>query len=403
MNFLISIFLFVQLITPYETRVFTSDDGNFLIYARYFHGNLINVDSIVSVADYLRSGLMLRNKQLLQSELQRDMAKKGGYANKGLFGTFEIPLPKGKFSEFMGETGKLDVGGHVKITLGGSETFLSNLPGQTRPSLLPELEMKQEMAINLDGQVGDRMRVFIDHNSERIQETKNKITVTYTGREDEIIQEIEGGDTQLSIPPTTYTGDIPSHRGLFGLKSTAKFGPLDLVAIASKEQTQTQEIEIEGTISADYDTIWARQYARRRFFWLGTTDSIIELQVWVDDNNAYNNNVNVVTYAGEAYLDINDDNVPDEQTNPTNYKEGFFDRKFQGLSEFYLFNPFDNVIELNYSLPTYYVLGVWYRKIDPQGNVVEVGRLPSDIDSTIQLKLICPEQPDTLSYTWSYE
>ncbi len=403
MNFLISIFLFAQLTIPYETRVFTSDDGRFLIYARYFQGDLINVDSIVSVADYLRSGLMLRNKQLLQSELQRDMAQRGGYANKGLFGTFEIPLPKGKFSEFMGETGKLDVGGHVKITLGGSETFLANLPGQTRPSLLPELEMKQEMAINLDGQVGDRMRVFIDHNSERIQETKNKITVTYTGREDEIIQEIEGGDTQLSIPPTTYTGDIPSHRGLFGLKSTAKFGPLDLVAIASKEQTQTQEIEIEGTISADYDTIWARQYARRRFFWLGTTDSIIELQVWVDDNNAYNNNVGVVTYAGEAYLDINDDNIPDEQTNPTNYKEGFFDRKFQGLSEFYLFNPFDNIIELNYSLPTYYVLGVWYRKIDPQGNVVEVGRLPSDIDSTIQLKLICPEQPDTLSYTWNYE
>ena len=399
MNFLISIILFAQLTTPYESRVFVSDDGNFLIYARYYQGNLVGIDSITSISEYLSTGLLKHNKKLLQSELQRDMAQKGGYASKGLFGTFEIPLPKGGFSEFMGETGKLDVGGHVKITLGGSETFLSNLPGTSRPSLLPELEMKQEMSINLDGQVGDRMRVFIDHNSERIQETKNKITVTYMGREDEIIQEIEGGDTQLSIPATTYTGDIPSHHGLFGIKSTAKIGPLELVAIASKEQTQTQEIEIEGTISAEQDTIWARRYERRRFFWLGTSDSIIALEVYVDDNNGLNNNIGGVTFHGEAFLDIDDDNIPDDTSYAPNYKEGDFDKKLQGSGEYYLFNSFGNIIELNYNLPSYYVLGVKYKKI-VNGDTVEVGSLHND---TIQLKLICPELPDTLSYTWNYE
>ncbi len=223
MNLILSIILFSQLSTPYETQVFLDADGTFLIYARYYQGEFISIDSVVSVDKYLDAGLMLRNREVLLHHLKRGLRQQGGYASQGLFGTFEIPLPKGGFSDFMGETGKLDVGGHVKITIGGSETFISNLPGDAPDfSWLPELEMKQEMSIKLDGEVGDRMRVYIDHNSERINETENKITVTYRGREDEIIQEIEGGDTDLSIPATTYTGDIPSHRGLIGIKSSVK-------------------------------------------------------------------------------------------------------------------------------------------------------------------------------------
>ena len=400
MSFLLLIILFGQFTSPYETRVFLDADGQFLIYTRYYQDNLISIDSIRSVDDYLDTGLQARNLNLLLEELKKDMLQEGGYASKGLFGTFEIPLPRGGFSDFMGETGKLDVGGYVKITLGGSETFVSNVPGESQPSLLPELEMKQEMAISLDGQVGDRMRVYLDHNSERINESQNKITVTYMGREDDIIQEVEGGDTQLDIPATNYTGDIPSHSGLFGIKSTAKLGPLDLVAIASNEQTQTQEIEIEGSIQATYDTLWAKYYERRRFFWLGTTDSIDmqTLEVYVDDNNAQNNNQGI-TYYGEAFLDTTDDNVPDDTSNPTNYKEGHFTYKLEGSVDFYRYIPGANIIELNYKLSDGYVLGVKYTKY-VNGQPVQIGKLEND---TIHLKLICPEQVDTLSYTWQYE
>lgn len=399
MNLILSIILFTQFPTPYETKVFLDVDGNFLIFARYYQGELISIDSVKSVYDYLDDGIMAHNRDLLLQELKKDLLQQGGYASEGLFGTFEIPLPKGGFSDFMGETGKLDVGGYVKITLGGSETFISGMPEGQGPSLLPELEMKQEMAINLDGQVGDRMEVYIDHNSERVNETQNKITVTYKGREDEIIQEIEGGDTELSIPATTYTGDIPSHKGLFGIKSQAKLGPLDLVAIASKEQTQTQELEIEGSIQAQSDSLWAKYYERRRFFELEPQNGTIKkLEVYVEDNNAQNNNQGI-TYYGWAYLDSLDDNIPDDTLNPTNKREGYFTLKREGPGEYYRWIPGDDIIELNYSLPTYYVLGVWY--VTTQGDTV--GRKPNAQDSTIQLKLICPEQLDTTSYTKNYE
>lgn len=403
MNIIVALLVFTQLSPPYHTKVFLDADGRFVVYARYYHEEMIGIDSVKTVTQYLREGLSSRNRALLLAELKNELKQKGGYANKGLFGTFEIALPKGGFSEFMGETGKLDVGGHVKITVGGSQTFISNLPGESRPSWLPELTLKQEMAVNLDGQVGDRMRVFIDHNSERVTETQNKITVTYTGREDEIIKEIEGGDTQLSIPATTYTGDIPSHRGLFGLKTTAQFGPLDLVAIASKEQTQTQEIEIEGSTQAQYDTIYAKSWERRRFFWLGTFDQILELEVYVDDNDFANNNLGGnITHFGEAFLDTNDDNQPDQQEVASNFREGYFTLQRQGYNDYYNFVPGENVIELNYNLYKDYVLAVWYIKTNAAGDTDTVGRQPTSEDS-IQLKLICPQRVDTASYTYEYE
>ncbi len=408
MNLIVGLLIIGQLATLYESRVITDDEGKYLVYARYYQGELVCIDSIKPIERYLDAELLNRNRSLLRQELRRELKQQSGYASQGIFGTLEIPLPRGGFSEFMGETGKLDVGGHVKIMLGGSQTFI---PVETEQSFFPELTMKQEVAVKLDGQVGDRMRVYIDHDSERISDTENKITVTYKGTEDEIVQEIEGGDTQLSIPATNYTGDIPSHSGLFGIKSQAKFGPLDMVAIASKEQTQSQEIEIMGGVQADTNRIWAKNYLRRRFFTLGLQpgDTLLILQVFIDDRNAQNNKSSYtgITFYGNAYLDINDNNVPDDTTNPTNrHLNGYFTLMREGFSDDYAYVPYgEGTLELNSALattPVGHVLGVYYVKRN-NGIVDTVGRMPTPVDTTVTLKLICPELMDTSSYTYNYE
>lgn len=395
---LLTLLLIGQFTLPYEIKTFITSDAQYILYTRYYQGSLISIDSVVPMEQYLNTGLQKKNHKLLLKELQSDLIKTSGYTSKGIFGTFEMPLPKGGFSNFMGETGKLDVGGYVKITFGGSEPFYSNLPEEQQSrSLFPELQMEQEMAINLDGEVGDRMKVFIDHNSTRVDESQNKVRVTYKGKEDEIIQEIEGGDTQLSIPGTSYTGDIPSHQGLFGLKSTSKLGPIDIVTIASQEQTQMSEQVIEGGSESVPDTIWSKDYAKRQFFWLGTNDSIIELRVYVDDGNPSNNN-NGITRYGYAYLDLNDDNIPDDTLEREN---GFFTLKYEGMEHDYQFlGRRVNIIEFKYGLyNNIEALGVYYRKIDALGNEDTVGFIGSD---TIRLKLICPRSFRQNSLTWRY-
>ncbi len=405
MTFIILTALFAQLggPLPYETRVFINRESDFIIYARFYNGQLIALDSVVPLSEYLDRRRDLRNRSFLLEELRKDWLQKGGtYASKGLIGTFEIPLPKGGFSEFMGESGKLDVGGYVKITLGGSRTYvMTPTPTtQTNQSLWPELEMKQEMAINLDGQVGDRIKVFIDHNSERVDESENKITITYKGREDEILQEIEGGDTQLAIPATTYTGDIPSHRGLFGIKSSAKLGPLDVVGIASREQSQTQELVIEGSVQADTGKIWDKDYEKRRIFWLGTYDTLVQgsLEIYIDNDNGQDNQDNL-TWFGYGFVDANDDNIPDL---PGDTAKGYYTYKVPG--DYYQFLPGSNTIRLNSSLYLNHdVLGVIYQKKFGD-SIVTVGHSADTLGDTIQLKLICPRNEVTPpSPLWYYE
>lgn len=152
------------------------------------------------------------------------------------------------------------------------------------------------------------------------------------------------------------------------------------------------------TPESETEIIWAKNYARRRVFKLEPKDKIINLEVYVDDNNDQNNNQGI-TYYGVAYLDINDDNIPNDTINPTNYHWGYFTLQREGPGEHYRFLPDANVIELNDSLPTYYVLGVWY----VTASADTIGRKPNALDSTIQLKLICPEQLDTTSFTYNYE
>ena len=123
MNLALSIIIFSQFLTPYQTKVFLDADGSFLIYARYYQGEFVAIDSIKSVSEHLTDGIMVHNLELLREELKTNLVQQGGYASQGLFGTFEVPLPKGGFRDFMGETGKLDVGGYVKITLGGGEAW----------------------------------------------------------------------------------------------------------------------------------------------------------------------------------------------------------------------------------------------------------------------------------------
>ena len=129
---------------------------------------------------------------------------------------------------------------------------------------------------------------MIDHDSKRQFEGKNKIKLSYTGTEDEIIQSIEMGDTRLYIPGTGYTGDLPAHKGLFGVTTKGKLGGLDLYAVASTEQSQAQTAEFRGRTQMTTDTMYSQEFERRRFYLIDTvtTQEVTNLFVFVDQRIA---------------------------------------------------------------------------------------------------------------------
>ncbi|MBN2587140.1 MAG: hypothetical protein JXR55_07595, partial [Candidatus Fermentibacteraceae bacterium] len=69
----------------------------------------------------------------------------------------------------IGEGGQLDISGHQKITLSGISHYRPNAvqtEGESQ-SLFPDLKMEQELRVQLQGTIGDKIHVDVDHDSER--------------------------------------------------------------------------------------------------------------------------------------------------------------------------------------------------------------------------------------------
>ncbi|MEO0078198.1 MAG: hypothetical protein ABIK86_04265, partial [candidate division WOR-3 bacterium] len=286
----------------------------------------------------------------------------------------------------------IDISGRDRITLGGRQTVVRGgveTPGRQR-GLFPELKMEQQLSVVLNGTVGERTKVNIDHDSER-SEAQNKVMLSYTGTEDEVVQSVELGDTRLAIPGTVYTGDLPARRGLFGASARGKLGGVDLYAVASREQSQSQTQTFQGQRKTSIDTIYCGQYVPRRFYRIPTTKPVKSIRVYVDDRNPYNNQ-SALKGIATVFPDF-PESIPgtiDEDRQP-----GDYDLKTFGQD--YYVRP-NNVLEFANPLNPNEVVGLSIVTTDDDSIGGYYWR-----GDTIILALLKPQRNDTSSLTWDYQ
>ncbi len=362
-------------------------------------GQLLAILEVIPLSEYLARTRDSGIRSEWQDVAKKSISKRQQESEGGLIPTIELPLKMpGPIEGWIGSGGNLDVRGSQGIQFGGSKHF--ELEKQqtelTRESPFPELKMKQHLIVNLKGTVGQKVNVFVDHDSERETETKNKIKLQYKGDEDEIIQEIEAGDTDLSLPGTRLIGGPPTHKGLFGIKGLAKVGPFDVTAIASKEQGQAEEITISGGAVAETLRIDDIRYTRWRFFhdFIRTSpaDSIAGIKVFVDDGTGSNDDGTVY---GEAFFD------PRNPSDTTDFHSGRFN-VIQIVDEFYTFDVQSRVLELTSGLQqNREVLGVAY--FTASGETVGTYKDAYESSDTITVQIVKPKVPNPSSPTWRYE
>ncbi|MBN2537121.1 hypothetical protein JXB37_02470 [candidate division WOR-3 bacterium] len=369
--------------TRYEPRV--DYDLGLVFIEKWWGSRLVGVEKVITLDDYLDYQL----KQSIsaswrtaarQSRQQKELA----YDASGLIP--DITLPK---LPVFGEGSKIDISGQDRITLGGRQTLVEGA-GRTPTGqrLLPELKMEQQLAVRLDGTVGERTKVSIDHDSER-QEGKNKIKLSYTGTEDEIVQSVELGDTRLSIPGTQYTGDLPAHKGLFGASAQGKLAGVDVYAIASREESQGQTQSFTGQRRVSVDTIYGKEYVRNRFFHVEAPGELVNLRVYVDDKNPTNNQASLKGIA-TVYPDY-----PDSIPARWNYDRAGGDFDLKSIGTDFVVHP-GNIVEFARSVDPQAVVGlVIFTATDTIG-----GGFSND---SLVMKLLKPEIPDSSSLAWDYE
>jgi cell surface protein SprA len=154
--------------------------------------------------------------------------------------------------------------GNVDVTLGVISQKIDNpvLPLPQRQYTNFDFDMNIQM--NLTGQIGDYMKLNTNFNTKATFNFENQAKLGYTGKEDNIIQEISAGNVSLPLRGSLIRGN----QSLFGLKTQLKFGRLLVTNIMSQQKSRTENIRIEGGAQTRNFSVRSDEYEDNRHFFL---------------------------------------------------------------------------------------------------------------------------------------
>lgn len=170
----------------------------------------------------------------------------------------------------LGDFGRASLRVNGNVTITGKMIYQNQelVTSSFNESQRARFNIDQKQHLNIEGTIGDRISVSMDQDSERDFDWENNIRITYTGKEDEILQKIEAGNTSLSLPATQFVTFTGNSQGLFGIKAISKLGPIDITTIAAVEQTKKAEKEYKGSGQAQTQKIRDYEYVKNQYFFI---------------------------------------------------------------------------------------------------------------------------------------
>jgi cell surface protein SprA len=204
--------------------------------------------------------------------------------------------------------------GSAEVIMAGQINTNENPLFNTRQRKQFNFNFDQRIQLNVTGNIGDKLKITTNYNTEAQFQFENQIKLDYTGHADEIIQKIEAGTVSLPLNTTLISGS----QALFGIKTKLKFGKLDVTSIFSQQRSQSKNITItngsqQGTInltSVDYEGnkhFFLAQYFRNNYNKalanipiISSNINITKIEVWTTNRS------NVTTDSRDimAFLDL---------------------------------------------------------------------------------------------------
>ncbi len=319
--------------------------------------------------------------------------------------------------------------GRASLRVNGNVTVAGKLINQDQElttssyneSQKTRFDIDQKQHLNIEGTIGDRVSVSMDQDSERDFDWENNIRITYTGREDEILQKVEAGNTSLSLPATQFVTFTGNNAGLFGVKAISKLGPIDITSIAAVEQTKKAKQNYKGAGQSQTQNIKDYEYVKSQYFFIhewfrnGVTTTVngksIELPPYypldaqgrhlrgnlkIADFELYklDQSNNPAADVGTAYID-----PAQKNENVTYNKEGTFLRMERDID-------YSLSVDLGYvrlrNRSQDQILACSYKLLNRStgDTVLTVGHGLIISDSTLVLKMIKPQSPHPNHPTW---
>jgi len=237
-------------------------------------------------------------------------------AQKSLLPNINI---KGKAFDriFGGNTISIKPRGSAEVIFGLNISKTENPRIPVNQRRITTFNFDQRIQLNLVGNIGDKLKINTNYNTQATFDFENQVKLDYTGYEDEIIQKIEAGNVSLPLQGTLITGS----QSLFGLKAQLRFGRLTATGIFSQEKGQRRSVQTQGGAQTTNFDIKADEYEGNKHYFLShyfrgqyeqamrtlpTVNSgvqITRIEVWVTNTRQdFQQNRNIV-----AFTDLGED------------------------------------------------------------------------------------------------
>jgi len=237
---------------------------------------------------------------------------------------------------FGGNTIDIRPSGSAELIFGVNTSRTDNPAIPENQRRISTFDFDQRIQLNLIGNIGDKLKISTNYNTEATFDFENQMKLEYTGYEDEILQKIEAGNVTLPLQGSLIQGS----QSLFGIKTALQFGRLRVTSVFSQQRGKRSQIQVQGGAQAQDFEIKADNYDFNRHFFLAhyfrdvyetavgsppllnTGVNITKIEVWVTNTNFATQNVrNLIAFQdlGETRTLFNQNiNVLNNQPFPFN-------------------------------------------------------------------------------------
>jgi len=284
--------------------------------------------------------------QDMQNMLQSYWKERAAAANidnaSGVIPKIHIP---GKFFETIFGNNTVDIRpqGSAQINFGIVSNRRDDPMLNTRQRRQTNFDFDEKIQMNVIAKIGDKIEFKINYNTQATFDFENTLKLKYEGKEDDIIQLIEGGNVNMPLNSTLIRGT----ESLFGIKTKLRFGRLTVTALYSQQKSETKSLTVQGNAQTNKFRLRADEYEENRHFFISqyfrdhyrdalkslpiinTSVNILKIEVWVTNiGAAVTENRNIVAFQdlGE-YQAYNKQFLPNPgQMLPSNSSNTLFSR-----------------------------------------------------------------------------
>ena len=363
---------------PNIKTVVEYDPSTHQYYNLYKVGNeTYRIPTTMSFSEYQDQDM----QNILESYWKERAAAAGIDNAKGTIPQIHIP---GKFFETIFGNNTVDIRpqGSAQINFGIVSNRRDDPMLNTRQRRQTNFDFNEKIQMNVIAKIGDKIEFKINYNTQATFDFENTLKLKYEGKEDDIIQLIEGGNVNMPLNTTLIKGT----ESLFGIKTKLRFGRLTVTALYSQQKSETKNIMVQGNAQTNKFTLRADEYEENRHFFIAqyfrdnyrdalkslplinSSVNILKIEVWATNiGAAVTENRNIV-----AFQDLGEYNPYKKQqfypnpgqSRPSNTSNNLFSRLMPNKADSAQVRNINTVTDYLQSAPYFLVSGMDFEKVE---------------------------------------